>query len=143
MTYQPGIEPPNQPGIQPVYPSTGPPNAPDPQPATRSPQPAAPTEPAPAGLTRSGRVRPTRMSALWIGLIVAALLLIALLIFIAQNSKQVAIHYLAFNGHISLAVALLLAAVCGVLVVAIPGTGRIIQLRRALKRNAAAAHTKR
>jgi len=76
------------------------------------------------------------VSALWIGLVVAALLVIALLIFIAQNSKQVAIHYLGFNGHISLAVALLRAAVGAVLLVAIPGTARIIQLRRALTKNA-------
>lgn len=55
-------------------------------------------------------------------MIVPALLLIALLIFIAQIFKQVAIHYLGFNGHVSLAVALLLAAVGGVLLVAIPGT---------------------
>jgi uncharacterized integral membrane protein len=78
------------------------------------------------------------VSALWIGFIVAALLLIALLIFIAQNSKPVTIRYLGFDGHISLAIALLLAAVGGILLVAIPGTARIIQLRRALKKNAAA-----
>jgi uncharacterized integral membrane protein len=138
MTYQPGTDPPDQP----AYPPTGPPSAADQQPATSSPQHAAPSERAPAGLTRQGRVRPTRVSALWIGLIVAALLLLALLIFIAQNSKEVAIRYLGFNGHISLAVALLLAAVGGVLLVAIPGTARIIQLRRALKKSAA-AHAKR
>jgi uncharacterized integral membrane protein len=138
MTYQPNIEPPNRPG----YPPTRPPHAADPEPATPSPQHAAPIEPAPAGLTSRGRVRPTRVSALWIGLIIAALLLIALLIFITQNSKQVAIHYFGFNGHISLAVALLLAAVGGLLLVAIPGTARIIQLRRALKKNAA-AHARR
>jgi uncharacterized integral membrane protein len=138
MTYQPGTEPPDQP----AYPPTGPPNAAGHQPATWSPQHAAPVEPAPAGLTSRGRIRPTRVSALWIGLILAALLLIALLIFIAQNSKQVAIHYLGFNGHVSLAVALLLAAIGGLLLVAVPGTARIIQLRRALKKNAA-AHTKR
>jgi uncharacterized integral membrane protein len=83
------------------------------------------------------------MSALWFGLIVAALLLIALLIFIAQNSKQVTIHFLGFDGQISLAVSLLLAAVSGLLLIAIPGTARIIQLRRALKKNAAAADAKR
>lgn len=77
-------------------------------------------------------MRATRVSALWIGLIVAAVVLIALLIFIAQNSSRVTVHYLGFSGHISLAVALLLA-VGGVLLVAIPGTARIIQLRRALK----------
>jgi hypothetical protein len=38
---------------------------------TGSPQHAAPTEPTHAGLTRRDRVRPTRVSALWIGLTAA------------------------------------------------------------------------
>ncbi|PZS36967.1 MAG: DUF1049 domain-containing protein [Pseudonocardiales bacterium] len=83
-----------------------------------------------------GRVKRGRVSAIWVGLIAAALLLIALLIFIAQNSKTVAIRFLGFSGHISLAVAILAAAIVGVLVVAIPGTARIIQLRSALKKSA-------
>jgi uncharacterized integral membrane protein len=82
-----------------------------------------------------GKVKRGRVSAIWVGVIIAALLLIALLIFIAQNSNTVAIHFLGFAGHLSLAVALLAAAVIGILVVAIPGTARIVQLRRALKKN--------
>jgi uncharacterized integral membrane protein len=60
--------------------------------------------------------------------------LILLLVFVLQNSRTVAIHFLGLSGHLSLAVALLLAAVLGVLLVAIPGTARIIQLRRSVKR---------
>lgn len=89
----------------------------------------------PAGLTSTGRVRRTRMSSWWVGLIIAAVLLIALLIFIGQNSRTVTVHYLGLEGRASLAVMLLLAAVAGVLLVAIPGTARIMQLRRALKKN--------
>ncbi len=137
MTYPPNAEPP----IQPHQP-TGPPAAPDAQqPASAWPEPAA-THGAPAGLTSRGRVKRTRVSALWVAIIVAALLMIALLIFIAQNSTSVTIHFLGFSGQISLAVALILAAVGGVLLVAIPGTARIIQLRRALKKNAAASQSK-
>ncbi len=88
------------------------------------------------GLTSKGRVRHTRASALWVGVIVAAILTIFLLIFIAQNSQKVAISFLGFEGQISLAVALLLAAAIGVLVVALPGSLRIMQLRRALRKNA-------
>ena len=77
------------------------------------------------------------MSAVWTGVIVAAVLLIALIVFIAQNSRQVAIHFLGFAGHISLGLALLIASVGSVLLVAIPGTLRIVQLRRALRKNAA------
>jgi len=90
----------------------------------------------PAGMTDTGKVRTTRVSAWWVGLIIAAILLVLLLIFIAQNSRQVTVHYLGLHGQVSLAIALLLSAVVGVLLVAIPGTARIVQLRRALKRNA-------
>ncbi|MGA8851631.1 MAG: lipopolysaccharide assembly protein LapA domain-containing protein [Aeromicrobium sp.] len=76
------------------------------------------------------------MSALYVGLIVAAILTIFLLVFIAQNSDSVAVKFLGFEGQISLAVALLLSAVIGVLVVAVPGSLRIVQLRRALRKNA-------
>jgi uncharacterized integral membrane protein len=82
-----------------------------------------------------GHVRRGRASAAWTGAIVAALLLIALIIFIAQNSAGVTIHFLGLHGRISLALALLIAAVGSVLLVAIPGTLRIMQLRRALKKN--------
>lgn len=91
-----------------------------------------------AGLTGKGRVRRTRVSALWIGLVVAATLAIFLLIFIAQNSDDVTIAFLGWEGQIPLAVAMLLTAVVAVLVVAVPGSLRIGQLRRALRKNAKA-----
>jgi uncharacterized integral membrane protein len=76
------------------------------------------------------------VSAVWVGLIVAAIVAIALLIFIAQNSASVSIHYLGARGRVSLAVALLLSAVAGLVIAAIPGTVRILQLRRSIKLNA-------
>jgi uncharacterized integral membrane protein len=95
--------------------------------------------PQPAHALESQRsIRRTRVSAIWVGLIVAAVLLIALLIFIGQNSRSVTIHYLGLDGHVPLAVALLASAVCGVLLVAVPGTARIIQLRRAVKQSPSA-----
>lgn len=92
-----------------------------------------------AGFDSRGKVRRTRAGAWWAGLIVAALLAVGLLIFIAQNSQDATIHYLGFSGQISLAVALLSAAAGGVLLVAIPGAVRMAQLRSALKKNAAIA----
>ena len=104
------------------------------------------TEPAPAtdradttpprGLDRNGRVKRTRASGLWVGLITAAVLAIAFLVFIAQNSEKVSIKFLGFEGQLSLAIALLLSAVIGALVVAVPGIVRIAQLRTALRKNA-------
>lgn len=95
-----------------------------------------PPAPAPAGLNQRGKVRPTRVSGLWIALVTAAVLAIFLLIFISQNSAKVTIQFLGWDGQISLAVALLFSAVIGILVVAVPGTLRIVQLRRALRKNA-------
>jgi uncharacterized integral membrane protein len=114
-----------------------------PDPAQRFPPPEAAAPSAPprteplAGIDSSGRVRRTRSSALWVGLIATALVLIALLIFIGQNSTSVSVHYLGAHGRVPLAVALLLSAIAGVLLAAIPGTVRILQLRRDLKKNAA------
>ncbi|NMH92935.1 LapA family protein [Pseudonocardia bannensis] len=78
----------------------------------------------------------TRVSGLWVGLILSALVLLLLLIFILQNLGPVQVNFLGATGTLPTGVALLLAAIAGVLLVAIPGTGRIIQLRRAARRGA-------
>ena len=51
-------------------------------------------------------------------------------IFIVQNSQEVSIHFVTARGHLSLAVAMLFAAVAGVLLVAIPSGFRMLQLRK-------------
>ncbi|MET0928718.1 MAG: lipopolysaccharide assembly protein LapA domain-containing protein [Aeromicrobium sp.] len=113
------------------------PDAGRPTPSTDGPDPA-PEVPAPhaAGLDSRGRVKATRASGLWIGLISAAVLAVLFLIFIAQNSEKVTIHFLGLDGELSLAISLLLSAVIGALVVAVPGIVRISQLRHALRKNA-------
>jgi uncharacterized integral membrane protein len=58
-----------------------------------------------------------------------AVVLLLLLIFILENGQRVSISYFGAHGHLPVGVALLLAAVLGVLLVVIPGTARIIQLR--------------
>jgi uncharacterized integral membrane protein len=81
------------------------------------------------------RVRRTRMGGVWIGAALFALILLLLLIFILENGQRVSISYLGAHGHLPLGVALLLAAVLGVLLVVIPGSGRIIQLRIVARRH--------
>jgi uncharacterized integral membrane protein len=103
-------------------------------PVNHSPQSTA-SAPGP-GLDGKGHVQRTKTSAVWVGLIAAAIVLIALLIFIGQNSKSVTVHYLGANGRVPLAIALLLSSVAGLLIAAIPGTVRILQLRRAIKKTA-------
>ena len=94
-----------------------------------------PLLPPTGGSARPGQIERTRISAVWIGLIIAAALLVALVTFIAQNAREVSIHYVGLDGRVPLAVALLVAAVAGMLLVAVPGTARIIQLRRAVKKS--------
>ncbi|MCW2540584.1 MAG: hypothetical protein JWN95_2309 [Frankiales bacterium] len=93
-----------------------------------------PTRPAP-GFDHKGHVRSTRSSGLWIGLIGTAVFVILLVIFIAQNSRNATLHFFGWSGQFSLALTILLSAVIGILLVAIPGSIRILQLRRALRKN--------
>ena len=64
-----------------------------------------------------------------------AVILLLLLIFIGQNGKTVDISYFGAHGHLPLGVALLLAAVCGVLLVVLAGTARISQLRATARKH--------
>jgi uncharacterized integral membrane protein len=82
------------------------------------------------------KVRRSRTGGLWVGLILSALVLLFLLVFILQNGEPVQISFFAFDGVLPTGVALLLAAIAGILLVAIPGSIRILQLRRAARRSA-------
>jgi uncharacterized integral membrane protein len=88
-----------------------------------------------AGFDSRGHVQRGRVSTVWITLVVAAIGLILLIVFIAQNAKVVPIHFLGFGGHLAIGLTVLIAAVVGLLLAAIPGTIRIVQLRKALKTN--------
>jgi uncharacterized integral membrane protein len=117
--------PATDPGIPAVR--VGPPEPPT-VPTAQPPQ-SQPPQPEPAlGHSRSG--------GLWTGLILSAIVLIFLLVFILQNQISVTIRFLGFAGSVPVGVALLLAAIAGLLLVAIPGGVRIMQLRRAARRAA-------
>ena len=95
--------------------------------------PEQPTVPTPRDL-RDPVVARSRTGVLWTGLILSALVLLFLLIFILQNGHPVQINFLSMTGTLPTGVALLLAAIAGLLLVAIPGGLRILQLRRAARR---------
>jgi uncharacterized integral membrane protein len=116
----------------PLPPEDAPSEPADPRPSPTAERPETPA----AGLDRHGRVKRTRASGLWVGLITAAVLALGFLVFIVQNYEKVSIEFLGFEGRLSLAIALLLSAIIGALVVAVPGAVRIGQLRRALRKNA-------
>jgi uncharacterized integral membrane protein len=71
---------------------------------------------------------------------VAVVLVVAMLIFILQNGRQVPISFLSFHGHLPVGVALLFSAVLGAVIVLVCGTARILQLRRVAKRRSRAAN---
>jgi uncharacterized integral membrane protein len=81
-------------------------------------------------------VRRTRTGGLWSGLVLSALVLVFLLVFILQNLDPVRITFLGFGGSLPIGVALLLAAIAGLLLVALPAGIRMLQLRRAARRAA-------
>ena len=64
-----------------------------------------------------------------------AVILLLLLIFILQNGATVQVSYLGAHGRLPLGVAMLLSAVCGVLLVVLAGAARISQLRATARRH--------
>ncbi len=81
------------------------------------------------------KIRHTRISGLWFAVAFFAVVLLFLLIFILQNGKAADISYLGMHGHVPLGVALLLAAVCGVLLTILAAAARISQLRTVARRH--------
>lgn len=85
---------------------------------------AAPEPPGPRA-TAAGRV--------WVTLAFSLLVLIALIIFIAQNTREVTVNFLGLHGTIATGLALLIAAVAGAIVTLLAGSARILQLRSQIK----------
>lgn len=108
----------------------------DPQTAKSSGPPAT-AEPANAVPLGSGSQpdrqlpgRPTRLSRLHVGLLAGALVLVLLVVFLAQNARTVRVSFLGAEVRLSLAVAMLAAAVAGALIMGAAGAARIAQIRR-------------
>ncbi len=75
----------------------------------------------------------------WLSACTAAVLAIALIIFMLQNTTSVEVTFLWMTANTSLALMLLIATVSGIVVTLILGSARIIQLRHLVhKRNARA-----
>ncbi|HEY1761490.1 MAG TPA: lipopolysaccharide assembly protein LapA domain-containing protein [Acidimicrobiales bacterium] len=78
--------------------------------------------------------RHTRMSAAWVSVVVAIIFGVALIDFIAQNTRDVRIDFFSVSGRMPIAVALLVAALSGAIVVVAVGIGRVAQLRLTMRR---------
>ena len=96
----------------------------------------APVQASPEHLSPEARpqVRGTRTGRVWVGVCAAALITVALIIFMIENTHTVQVTFLGMSGSTSLALMLLIAAVGGILVTLIVGSARIIQLRHAVRR---------
>jgi lipopolysaccharide assembly protein A len=79
-------------------------------------------------------LRRSRTSGAWLGVVVFGLALLLLIIFIAQNTQSVDVAFLGWQGGVPLAVAVLVAALAGLLVAVTAGSLRIWQLRRRVRR---------
>jgi uncharacterized integral membrane protein len=134
---QPDTPAPGQPGTATAQPQPGT-SAPG-QPGTAAgqaqPGTSAPGQPAAATPRRHHVIRRTRTGGVWVAMGASAVVLLLLLIFILENQRQVNIGFFGAHASLPIGVAMLLAAVGGALVVIIPGTGRIIQLRLTARRH--------
>ncbi|HEY3872652.1 MAG TPA: lipopolysaccharide assembly protein LapA domain-containing protein [Actinocrinis sp.] len=135
-------------GQAPAQPAPG--TVPPGQPAPGSgPTPSSGPAPAPAPESEAERIKKdvgvarTRLGGVWVSLISGTVVLVLLLVFILMNGQHVRINFYGAHWDLPLGVALLMAAAIGILLVVIPGVGRMLQLRatarRARKRAAAAA----
>ena len=79
--------------------------------------------------------KPSRISRTWVALALFAVVLLLLLVFILENSRSVDIGYFGAHGHVPLGVALLLAAVAGILLAVIAWFGRGVKVRTAAHRH--------
>ena len=110
---------------------------PAPSTATLPPSSDNGAAPPPASVPPTPRSEPqrSRIGQVRTALIAGAVVLILVLIFIIENAHAVTIVYFGAHLQLSLAVALLLAAIGGALVMAAAGTARITQLRLRMRRS--------
>jgi uncharacterized integral membrane protein len=95
----------------------------------------APESVAPADVHGSPGLPRTRAGTAWVLACVAAVALLALIVFITQNVHPVEVSFLGWHGQFPLAVALLAAALIGTVLTLILGSTRILQLRRTAVRS--------
>ena len=113
--------------------TTEPQSAPTDVPADQQTSDTAPEQPA--STLPHHQIKRTRISGLWVAVGFFAVVLLLLLIFVLQNGTQVGVSYMGAHGHLPLGVALLLSAVCGVLLVVLAGAARISQLRATARKH--------
>ena len=79
-------------------------------------------------------LRGSRTSGAWIAVVTLSVVLVLLVVFIAQNTQDVHVSFLGWDGEAPLAVTLMIAAIGGIVLTAVAGSLRIFQLRRRVRR---------
>jgi uncharacterized integral membrane protein len=90
--------------------------------------------PEPSSAPAQDPLRRSRTSGAWSAVVGLAVLLLLLIIFILQNTQDVEVAFLGWEGRAPLAVSLLVASLVGVLLAVVAGSLRIVQLRRRVRR---------
>ncbi|MCW2931743.1 MAG: putative integral rane protein-like protein [Actinomycetia bacterium] len=85
--------------------------------------------PSPAQASVKHVLEHTRLGGIWVAVGCFLVVLVFLLVFILQNDKSVNVSFFGAHANLYLGVALVLAAVCGALLVMFAGVARIMQLR--------------
>jgi uncharacterized integral membrane protein len=97
------------------------------EPGVQPPPPDTDTE-------RRDPLRRSRVSQAWISITVLTLLLVLLIVFFAQNTERVGVHFFGWTWHAPLAVVALTGVVFGMALTVIAGTLRIVQVHRRVRR---------
>lgn len=109
--------------------------------APLSDDPVRPQTPAGPGVSTARGAKPlrTRTGAVWFGICVGALVLVALVVFMLQNTAPVEVAFLGMTGTAPLAMVLLIAGLGVGIVALVVGALRIGQLRRRIRADRQAA----
>jgi len=92
------------------------------------------SSPRPPGTAAPKKARKSGTGVVWTGLVLSALIGIVLLIFILQNMERMKVELFFWHFTLPLGVGILLAAICGGIIMAVLGGFRMWQMRRAAKR---------
>ena len=107
--------------------------APADSPRRAEPEMAAPADAEPTLAEHT--IEPTRTSMVWTMVGIGVILLVAILVFILQNSQRIRMRFLMVDGTLPLGVALLFAALLGAMLVLTAGAARVLQLRVVARRH--------
>ena len=98
------------------------------------PEPEQTEASAPPSGPAKDPLRRSRTSNAWLAVVGLAVLLLLLVIFIAQNTQDVEVSFLGWDGRAPLSVSLLVAALVGIVLAVVAGSLRILQLHRRVRR---------